>query len=292
MGCLIMPPTPGKGPRPFAGLLGSARRALRMAGAAGRSLPHFVIVGAQKAGTTSLYSYLLQHPQVLPAERKEVHFFDLNWERGERWYRSHLPTKGEMERASSPGRPAVTGEASPYYLFHPHAPARLARLLPEAKIIVMLRDPVARAYSHYRHNVRKGEERLPFEEALDRECEIMDAEIERMIADPRYRSPAHQLYSYLARGRYAEQLERWFACFAREQVLILRSEDFFEDPQPVYSEVLRFLGLDQWRVDAGRAYNIGRYDPDLIPGRDQLTSHFRPFSAQLHRLVGRDIDWL
>ncbi|HEX9782521.1 MAG TPA: hypothetical protein VGA56_07280, partial [Opitutaceae bacterium] len=104
-------------------------------------MPDFIILGAQKAGTTSLYAYLLEHPQVLPARKKEVHYFDLRYERGERWYRSHFPSQRAMQaRGRSLGNRVITGEATPYYLFYPRAPERVASVVPNAKFIVLLRD--------------------------------------------------------------------------------------------------------------------------------------------------------
>src|SRR5436189_26280 len=121
-----------------------------------RPLPDFLILGAQKAGTTALYAYLRWHPQVTGPSFKEVSFFDRHYARGERWYRAHLPVR----------RRAVVGEASPSYLFHPLAPERVARMLPEARLIALLRNPVDRAFSHYQHEVALGREQLSFEDAL------------------------------------------------------------------------------------------------------------------------------
>jgi sulfotransferase family protein len=268
----------------------SGYRLWRMAGAARRSLPQFVIVGAQKAGTTALYSYLLQHPRVAPASRKEVHFVDLNWDKGERWYRSHFPTSHELAHLSH-GESAITGEASPYYLFHPCAAERLAVTVPQARIIVLLRDPVKRAYSHYRHNVRKGEEQLPFADALARELRLMPGATAQLIGNAHARSLEHQLYSYLARGRYAEQLEPYLSAFPSEQILILSSEDLFNEPQRIYAQVLHFLGLEMWRVDAERHYNVGHYDQSDVPQEAQLRCYFAPFNQELYSLVQRDFGW-
>ena len=273
-------------------LRNSVHRATRMTTGVRRALPDFVIVGAQKAGTTSLHAYLLQHPQIFPGERKEVHYFDLNFDKSELWYRSHFPRRAELERnADAIDRPVLTGEASPYYLAHPHAAERIARLLPDARIIVLLRDPVTRAYSHYRHNVRKKEEQLPFVEALAREAEIMPAEARKLGSDPNARSRAHQLFSYRTRGHYAEQLERYFAHCDRDRILILRSEDFFADAQAIYSQVLRFLGIDQWRLDASRVYNIGRYERGPIPGEAAQRAYFEPHNRDLYAMIGRDMGW-
>src|SRR5215470_750369 len=136
----------------------SARFAARRATASARALPDFLIIGAQKAGTTSLYAYLTAHRDVRPAGRKEVHYFDLGFtagaELGEGWYRSMFPLRARLALdGRRTGRPVRTGEASPYYLFHPAAPQRAAALVPEARLLVLVRDPVERAWSHYRHEV-------------------------------------------------------------------------------------------------------------------------------------------
>ena len=119
--------------------------------------PNFLIIGAQRCGTTSLYNYLIQHPQIVPSSKKEVHFFDLNFHLGQSWYEKHFPEVSDN---------ILTGEASPYYIFHPLCPKRIFDYDPSVKLIVILRNPIDRAYSHYRHIVRLGHEPLKFEDAL------------------------------------------------------------------------------------------------------------------------------
>ncbi|HXS47682.1 MAG TPA: sulfotransferase domain-containing protein, partial [Solirubrobacterales bacterium] len=189
-------------------LLGRARRSathtLRRTNAGQRPLPDFLIIGAQKGGTTSLHAYLSEHRRVSPSSTKEVHFFDHAYDRGLGWYRAHF-------QRSAKAPLSLSGEATPYYLFHPLVPARVAETLPESRLIVILRDPVDRAFSHHNHELALGFEDLPFEEAIEREPERLEGEQERILEDPGYRSFAHQHHSYVSRGRYAEQLERWLA---------------------------------------------------------------------------------
>ena len=129
----------------------------RLVTAPQHALPDFLLLGAQKAGSTSLYVHLMQHPQIIGVARKELHFFDYKSALGSWWYRTNFPTKAEMaQRSAALGKPVLTGEASPYYLFHPHAARRIARLLPDVKLIALLRNPVDRAFSHYHHEVRGG----------------------------------------------------------------------------------------------------------------------------------------
>ena len=172
-----------------------------------------------------------------------MHYFYLNYERGEGWYRGHFPN--DVRRAVARRRTGVEmmcGEASPYYLFHPLVPERARALVPDARLIVLLRDPVARALSHYHHHeVALGMEPLTFEQALEAEPGRLDGEERGQF--PGYVSVAHQHHSYVARGHYADQLERWLGLFPRDQVLILVSEDFFADTPGVVGQILDFLDL-------------------------------------------------
>ena len=260
-----------------------AREEFRIRTAPLRKLPGFVVIGAQKAGTSTLYNLLIRHPQVGEAERKEIHYFDTGYERGVRWYRSRFPFKKAGRR--------MTGEASPYYLYHPHAPRRMRSLLPEARLIALLRNPVDRAYSHYQHNRRHGREPLPFQEAIAREPERLEGELERMIGDPSYYSFAHQHYSYLDRGGYHEQLERFTEYFSREKMLVLKSERFFQDTAEVWREVLDFLDLDPSPVPDGRTYNAGSYSDLDSQMRHSLMEHFQPGIHRLARSWGGQFEW-
>jgi hypothetical protein len=207
-------------------------RLWRRATAARRSLPDFVILGTQRGGTTSLYDWMTGHPSVVPATKKEVHYFDLHYARGEPWYRTHFPV-------ARPGR--VTGEASPYLLVHPLAPERCGRDLPEStQFIVVLREPVERAVSHYWHERRLKAETEPLAAALALEESRLAGEEERLRAGGR--SFAHFHFSYATRGRYAEQLERWFAHVDRSRILVVESEAMFSDAA-ASARIIEWLGL-------------------------------------------------
>jgi hypothetical protein len=259
-----------------------------------RQLPDFLIIGTQRGGTTSLYRYLEKHPSVLPTTlNKGVHYFDTNFEKGPSWYRSHFPTtiaKRRRERRSN-GSKVITGEGSPYYSFHPLAPQRVAELLPNARCILMLRDPIARAHSHYQHEVARGFEKLSFEDALQQEDERLAGEEERMVEDPSYYSFAHQHHSYLARGLYLEQIQRWHALLPPEQLLIIDSTDFFSDADATYRQVLGFLGLAEISLPAYEQMNAHSYDrmsPDALAFlRDRL----RVPNKELSEYLGRTFPW-
>jgi hypothetical protein len=267
-------------------LFGSATGGFRM-------LPSFLIVGGQRCGTNSIYEYLVQHPCVGRAlPEQEVHFFDLKFDRGLRWYRGHFPTRTwERVARTRSGSNPVTGESSPYYMFHPLAGPRIAETLPDVKLLVLLRNPVDRAYSHYHHERARGHETTTFEEAIEREPERLRGEEERIRLDPRYRSFNHQHFSYLSRSRYAEQLEVFFSLFGRERVLVVLSERIFEDPAAVHDEVLGFLGLPRRPLaDYGR-HNAGRYGALAPQLRRRLDADFAEPNDRLSRLLGTDLPW-
>ena len=210
-----------------------AKRGLRAYGtatASWRARPDFLLVGAKRGGTTSLWRYLTEHPDVLRLfprrERiKGLYYFDERYALGDRWYGSHFPTRAQRSLRSRGGRPAQVGEASPYYLYHPLAPTRAAAALPDARILVVLRDPVERAYSHWKERRSNDGDPLGFAEAIDAEEGRLAGEEARILMDPGAVSTAHRHWSYLDQGRYAPMLERWFAAFGRERVLVEVSED-------------------------------------------------------------------
>lgn len=260
--------------------------------AAVRPLPDFLIVGAQKAGTTALYAYLRWHPAVLGPSWKEVSFFDRHYQRGEAWYRGHFPNALRLKLASRrAGIPPAVGEASPSYLFHPLAAERVKALLPEVRLIAFLRDPVERAFSHYNHELALGREPLPFEQAVDREEERTRGEVERMVADPSYFSHAWWNHTYVARGRYAEQLEWWFSLFPREQLLVLTSEKLSDRPAETYAQVLAFLGLPAHRLDSFPRLNRREYGEMAPATRQRLADVFAEPNRCLYELLGRDLGW-
>ncbi len=258
-----------------------------------RVLPSFVIVGGQRCGTNSLYEYLVEHPAVGRAlPQQEVHFFDTSFWRGPDWYRGHFPTRLWMRATEArAGHPAMTGESSPYYMFHPLAPQRIAATLPDVRLIVLLRNPVERAYSQFHHERSNGNEALGFEEALDREPERLAGEVERILGDPRYNSFSHQHHSYLARGHYADQLETLYASFPQERISIVISERLFSEPDRVESEVLDFLGLPPVASRSYGRHNAGRYTEMPASLRRRLTEHFEESNHRLAGMLGIDPPW-
>ncbi len=278
----------------------AAKRLLRSYGlltAGLRAGPDFVVIGAKRGGTTSLYNYLLQHPSIQPLfpgrqRIKGVHFFDSGYARGERWYRSHFPlTAGSRHLARPWISHPLAGEASPYYLFHPLAAERLAGQVPDVRLLVVLRDPVERAYSHYKERVRNGGETLTFEAAIEAEPDRIRGEAERIVAEPGYLSYEHENHSYLAQGRYLEMLPRWFDLFGRDRFFIAASEDFYADPQRLANQAWSFLGLPPARLTSRKRFNY-HPAPDLAEAtRRRLTAEYTEHNLGLERLLGRELPW-
>lgn len=251
-----------------------------------RGLPSLLILGAQRSGSTSLFNYLVQHPDVLPPLGKEIHYFDLHYQRGLNWYRGRFPYAHRLRGGT------LTLDASPYYLLHPLAPERAARLLPGAKLVALLRNPVERALSHYQHEVRGGRESLPFERAIEQEAERLSGEEERLRSDPTYYSFNHHRYSYVRRGRYLEQLRRWVEHFPRSQLLVLQSERLFADPVGATATVHEFLGVRPHRLEHYKPFLHGAYDREMPAGvRTRLVEYFEPHNRELYDWLGKEFDW-
>jgi hypothetical protein len=255
------------------------------------ALPNFLIIGAQKAGTTALYHYLCEHPMIFPAGTKEVHFFDREWDRGVDWYRTRFPRTLRLRARSFMRRgQAATGEATPYYLAHPLVPSRARSVVPDAKLVAVLRDPVERAFSHYRMTVRKGHESLDFESALEAEAERIGPDLEqvRRGLDP---SPVLQRHGYAYRGFYAEQLERWHQHYAADQMLVLAFADLVERPSDLYARILGFLDLEV-PAEPPEFTVPNRGDPGVMSegARERLRGEFASSNRRVKEITGIDLE--
>ncbi|MEV0839220.1 sulfotransferase domain-containing protein [Actinocatenispora sera] len=283
-------------PAPVTGGLKRALVRYGEATASRRPLPDFLIIGTKRGGTTSLWNYLLRHPgvpQLFPAwNTKTSHYFEENWYRGVDWYRSHFPT--ERQRAAQSARyggPVRAGEAAPLYMFHPLAPQRVHELMPQVRLIVLLRDPVERAYSHWKERRTEGHEPLDFAAALAAEPARTTGERAKLIADPNHFSEPYDWHTYRARGRYLEHLEPWLDRFDRSQLLFLPSESLYRDPAASYRRVLEFVGLPDYDPGEFRVYNDRRSAPMDPAVRAELTDYFRPHNRALSARLGMRFDW-
>jgi len=243
-----------------------------------RKNPPFMIIGAGKAGTTSLERYLIQHPRIDPVIVKEIHFFDFRYKFGKGWYKAHFPSVFSKN---------ISGDFTPSYLDHPEALHRIRKEYPWMKFIVILRDPIERSYSQYQHTKRNGDETLTFEEAIKAESKRLEGEINKTKSDPNYVPINYNRYSYLERSKYHSQLKHWFEHFDRSQFLILQYEKVFEDLNKTMREIFKFLGLKPFEKIKFEKYNVGEdYEKINENTRNELKEFFKPFNKKLEELVG------
>lgn len=223
-------------------------------------LPDFLCLGAMRSGTTWLDNILRSHPRIwLPTRRKEVHFFDNFYDRGVTWYEKFFPAEGD---AAAYDR---IGEMTPKYLYHPDVPGRIRDTLPEADFLIVLRNPVDRAYSHYKY-------------------ELQNTGVDRSFTEQLEQAP-----DTFERGLYAEQIKRYLALFPRRRFLVLIFERMVAEPEAACRQVADFLGIDPNRFDlpddaSGRAINISER-----PRFRRLYAFGKTMSNLMHRW---DMDWV
>lgn len=250
-----------------------------------RHLPTTVIVGAQKAGTTQLYAYLVTHPRCFEAAKKEVDYFSKHAERSVSWYRSRFPLAFRVN-----WKQGHVMEASPSYLPTPSAIRQMKQVLPKARVIVLLRDPVSRAFSHYQHRKTRHLESRSFAECVT--AEIRANEFPPMLGLAT-RPNAAPMLGYVARGYYALQLEHLMQAFPRNKVLVLDSAKLFEDTNATCQRVFNFMGLDSFDVQITKIYNRGYYQEKIDPRvADQLREHYRPYDALLAEVTEQTMGWM
>lgn len=265
----------------------------RLGNQSGRSSPDFFIIGAMKCGTSSLFTYLAQHPDIVPPLKKEIHYFNNNFDLGNTFYAQFFPWAKDLLEAPTPQGRQVTFEATPDYIYHPLAAERLSRTFPETKLILLVRDPVSRTFSHFKQQRRFSAEPLEFEEALYIEEQRLKGEIDRLReGDPYYYSFRHHLKGYLARSRYAEQLKRYQDLFPAEQILVLSSEEFFSNTARVFRRIESFLGLRH--ADGIEFEHIFPGIPGEVTAeqRRKLAAYFAPHNDAFFSMIGEQFDWL
>ena len=253
--------------------------------------PKVIVVGAQRCGTTTLYRVLSEHPDIVrPTFSKGIFYFDVNYGRGATWYRGHFPLAWPARRRVPSGEP-VAFESSGYYSFHPLAAERIGRDLPGVKLVLMVRDPVERAHSAYKHELARGFETETFERALELEPERLAGEVARMEADPSYESFDHRHHAYVTRGQYAEQVERLQAAVGADSVYVMDADDFFAEPEREVAALFDWLGLTPWTPSKVEQWNA-RPGTALTPElRERLRAAYEPHDARLAELTGRTPSW-
>ena len=237
--------------------------------------PHFMIIGASKAGTTSLFTYLQEHPQILSPHKKEINFFDCHFDLGLAWYAAHFP-------AIADGKNYFTGEATPTYLYHQSSIPRIKQVCPEVKLIILLRNPVERTISEYYHAVNHGIEARSLEAIIALEQELLlNSSVEE----------ATQNFGYLLNSIYFVQIAKWLAVFPSKNILIIQSEAFFNDTAKINTKVCNFLGISNYEPQTTIRYNVGKYSPMGNDVKQRLRDFFAPYNQELAKLLDRKFDW-
>jgi len=256
-------------------------------------LPDFYIIGFVKCGTTSLYEYLISHPNVYPPKGKEIDYFDRLYSRGINWYKVSFPLKIQKFIVTKIFRKSfLTGEATPRYIVHPHALDRIKQVTPNAKFIILLRNPTTRAFSQYNMNLRNDYEYRDFEGALKHETERIEGRMQKMKKDSDYYSWNYDVYGYREHGIYVDKIKRWMEVFPKEQFLIIQSEEFLENKSKIFEQVLTFLGLPKWEPDEYVLHKKRKYKELMDPKtRKELADYFKPHNQRLFELLGRKFDW-
>lgn len=231
-------------------------------------VPHFTVIGVMRSGTTALYQYLSQHPQIFPTARKEIHFWSWRYGRGLDWYLAHFP---ELPESGD----YITGEASPSYFPHRKAPQRMFDAYPNMKLVAIFRNPVDRTISHYYHARRHHTETRSLQEAL---------RIHRDRFDRGDYKP-NENNNYFASSLYAVALERWLQVFPRDRLHVIFSEDLFQNPQDTLDRLCDFLGIPTYSIEASVNPNPGGYDAIDSTLRRELSEYFIPYNQKLADLL-------
>lgn len=256
-----------------------------------RALPDFLIIGAHKGGTSSFYQNLVTHPMVYPALTKEVHYFDRRPRPTTRWYRAHFPSSSEMMTQG-----AICGEATPSYALLPDVPRTVRELMPNVRLIFLLRDPVKRAYSAYQFNRRRGGIDLSFEDWIERDFRMLGERPVDIGALEEWLGGASGIDTVpvaLLRGVYIEQIKNWLRSFPTEQVTVIDSADYFQDSPKVLNEIsTKFLGLPEHQFSYQKTHHEKRSYPQMNDAtRVRLEAFYAPYNEALYAYLGRDFGW-
>ena len=255
-------------------------------------LPDFLIIGAPRSGTSSLYSYLVQHHSILPCKIKEPNYFSMYYNRSPSWYKTFFSTKWNKFLCETKTKSkAITGEASTQYYWHPHVPKRVKKLIPNAKIIILLRNPIDRSYSQYEMEVRHDNEELTFEAAIKEEKNRISNEMDKMSHNEHYFSSKYTMYAYLEKSIYVNYIKNWLKYFPKDQFLFLKSETFFQETESILEKTFQFLDLPSQKFSNFKILRKGNYQPIKKETRISLIDYFKPYNEELYSLIDQDFHW-
>ena len=254
-----------------------------------RVLPDFIIIGSMKCGTTSLYYDICEHRCTLPAAYDELGFFDSNFHLGLNWYRSMFPRKKQIEDVKEKEGVAITGEDTPFYFWNPLAAKRIQEILPNIKLLIILRNPVDRAYSEYQDWVSRESNPPSFETVIENEIDLQ-RQYPNLITEENF-EVYNQQNSYLLKGVYVDQLKIWAELFPKEQIFTLSTENLNSEPNVVLESVFQYLNLPNYRIKNPQHRKQNKYAPMNPRVRKLLIEFFKPHNARLFKFIGKTFDW-
>ncbi len=262
----------------------ACKKSYRWFSADKRCVPQFLVVGAQKSGTTSLFYYLAKHPSIIMAYDQEVSYFDLNYQLGLRWYKIQFPTLNRV-------KDKIVGENTPNYLFYPTCPKRISELHPDMKIVMLLRNPVHRAYSQYWHEKKYGYENRDVWEAIVEEEDRVQENYHQLLLGEIDHSFEVYHFAYLKRGLYAEQIARYMEYFDRKSFCIVSTEEFSRDPHSTLDRIFHFLSINSHKPDISEPHNVNVYPRMPEELEKFLYSYYESPNDRLFKLIGQTFDW-
>ena len=254
-----------------------------------RVLPDFIIIGSMKCGTTSLYYDICEHPCASAAARDEIGFFDSNFHLGLNWYRSMFPTKGQIEDIKHKEGVAITGEDTPFYFWNPIAAKRIQKLLPNTKLIIILRNPIERAYSEYQDLASNKSNFPSFETVIENEMNSQRNNTD-IITEENF-EVFNQKNSYLLKGIYVDQLKIWTSLFPKEQIFILSTENLNSDPISALGSVFQYLNLPDYKIKNPQHQKQKKYSSMKTETRNELIEFFKPHNERLFKMINKKFDW-
>ena len=263
---------------------GLLKRNFRYISSPFRMLPDFIIIGAVRCGTTSLYYNICEHPKILSASYDEIGFFDVNYDLGINWYRSMFPIKSRDISSEK----YLTGEDTPFYFWNETTAKKIKKDLPNVKLITILRNPVDRAYSNYNLGVRGGTENLSFEEAIDIEInalekiEITRGNLVNLCTNPR---------SYIIKSLYYEQMKIWTENISKDNLFVTNTEMMLEKPENVLENIFKFLQISPYKIKNPQKRKNVQYLDMSNKTRKKLIEFFKPHNQQLYKLIGHEFKW-
>ena len=252
-----------------------------------RVLPDFFVIGVVRSGTTSLFHYLNQHPNIVGASYDELGYFDDNYHLGVNWYKSFFTTISTKKRIEKEQGKCLSFDVTTRYIEQKSTAENIKKIKPDMKIIVILRNPIDRAYSQFNLSKKELTQSLDFESEVFREI----TELEKKMENNNELEFNKEKQHYIQRGLYAKQLKSWFEIFPRDNILILSTEDFKNDNNMTYSKIFDFLDIPEHSINKKEMIGKGEYEPMKETARKMLIEFYKKHNEDLFKLIGKKFDW-